>query len=226
MKSKFVAGLDLGQMADYTALAIAECVQVATGETRSVRDRELIDGKTGRVQVLEREEPIMAAGYNFRHLARFPLGTSYPTVVANMVDLLTQEPLRGNTTLVVDATGVGPPVVDMLRRTALKPCLWAVTITGGMTVTRDGRNLNVPKRDLVSVVKVLLQTKRLKIAERLPEAATLTQELQNFQVKITASANDTYGSWREGQHDDLVLAVALACWFAEWDSNRPRWHSV
>jgi hypothetical protein len=60
-----------------------------------------------------------------------------------------------------------------------------------------------------------LQGKRLKIAPELTEAATLTRELQSFQVKITDAANDTYGAWREGAHDDLVLASALSCWGAQ-----------
>jgi hypothetical protein len=34
-------------------------------------------------------------------------------------------------------------------------------------------------------------------------------------VKITAAANETFAAWREGAHDDLVLAVALACWHAD-----------
>ena len=29
------------------------------------------------------------------------------------------------------------------------------------------------------------------------------------------AAHDIYGAWREGQHDDLVLATALAVWFGE-----------
>ena len=45
--------------------------------------------------------------------------------------------------------------------------------------------------------------------------AILVRELQQFQVKITQAAHETFGVWREGQHDDLVLAVALACWWAE-----------
>ena len=44
---------------------------------------------------------------------------------------------------------------------------------------------------------------------------TLIQELSNFKVKITTKGNDTYEAWREGQHDDLVLSVALACWYGE-----------
>ena len=35
------------------------------------------------------------------------------------------------------------------------------------------------------------------------------------------TAHDSYGAWREGQHDDLVLAVALAVWFAEHGGGRP-----
>ncbi len=56
------------------------------------------------------------------------------------------------------------------------------------------------------------------MAPELPEAETLMNELLNFEVKITAAANDVYGAWREGTHDDLVLAVALTCW---WVSVAP-----
>jgi hypothetical protein len=49
----------------------------------------------------------------------------------------------------------------------------------------------------------------------LPEAELLVKELQNFKVKITAAANEVFGEWREGQHDDLVLATALAAWAGE-----------
>ena len=65
------------------------------------------------------------------------------------------------------------------------------------------------------MIQVLLQTGRLKIAAGLAEAPALTGELLGFQVKITAAAHDVYGAWREGQHDDLVLALALPLWYAE-----------
>jgi hypothetical protein len=54
----------------------------------------------------------------------------------------------------------------------------------------------------------------------MPEAATLVKELHNFQVKITAAANEVFGTWRHGVHDDLVLAAALACWQAERGHRR------
>jgi len=58
----------------------------------------------------------------------------------------------------------------------------------------------------------------VEMAREPPEAEVLVNELLNFEVKITAAANDVYGAWREGTHDDLVLAVALACW---WVSVAP-----
>jgi hypothetical protein len=39
-----------------------------------------------------------------------------------------------------------------------------------------------------------------------PFAATLVEKLQNFQVKVTEAANETFGALGEGYHDDLVLA--------------------
>jgi hypothetical protein len=39
-------------------------------------------------------------------------------------------------------------------------------------------------------------------------------EMADMRVKVTAAGNTQFGAWREGAHDDLVLAVAPACWGA------------
>jgi hypothetical protein len=117
--------------------------------------------------------------------------------------------------LVIDATGVGRPVADLFieRGRWLVPVL----ITSGAQATRDEFGYwHVPKVHLVSTVQILLQSKRLKIARALPEAQTLVEELLSFEAKITTAANATYGAWREGKHDDLVLGLALACWYGEY----------
>jgi hypothetical protein len=179
---RYTVGLDLGQTKDYTALVI-----------------------------LERHGEGVQAVFHARHLERFPLGTPYPAIVAAVAGMLKQPPLADfPPRLAVDETGVGAPVVDLFRQARLNAVLHPIHITGGATVNYDRGVEYVPKRDLVSVVQVALQTDKLKIAEALPEAGTLVRELQDFQVKITEAANDTYGAWREGAHDDLVLAVALA----------------
>lgn len=152
--------------------------------------------------------------HKVRHLERLPLGTPYPAQVARVGEVFKK--LTGKTppALVVDATGVGRPVVDMLRAAKL-PAL-AVTITGGDAVSRDRRDWRVPKRDFVSALQVLLQSKRLEVASGLAEAQTLVKELLAFKVTISKQGHDSYGNdWRENPHDDMVLAVALAAWWGE-----------
>src|SRR4051812_24175681 len=189
----YYLGLDLGQAQDYTAISIAERNETMCGNL-AVRP---------------------GATYQVRHLERLALGTPYPAIVARVRQLVHQPPLRGQVSVVADATGVGAAVMDLLREAHLGAPFNAVTITGGDTVTQDGLNYRVPKRDLVSVLQVLLQTQRLRVAQALPDADTLVRELLNFRVTINANAHDSYAAWREGVHDDLVLATALACWAGE-----------
>ena len=55
----------------------------------------------------------------------------------------------------------------------------------------------------------------LKVAGDLELWPTLRQELLTFRRKVSlATGHDSYEHWRESDHDDLVLATALACWQA------------
>jgi hypothetical protein len=121
--------------------------------------------------------------------------------------------------MAVDATGVGRPVIDMIRDANLPASVYAITLTGGDAVIRDGLERRVPKRDVASAIAVLLQTGRLRIARGLKESETLLRELLNFRVKISLSGHDSYEAWREKEHDDLVLAVGLAAWLFEKDQD-------
>jgi hypothetical protein len=60
-----------------------------------------------------------------------------------------------------------------------------------------------------------LQCEALRIAAGLEHGAALVAELREMRVKVTSAGNEQYGVWREGKHDDLVFAVALACWAAK-----------
>jgi hypothetical protein len=153
---------------------------------------------------------------SLRHLERFELGTRYPDVIDRIKGLLSSGALRNKrVAFLVDKTGVGASVVDSLVHAGLEPI--AVTIHGGSAVSRDAHGYRVPKRDLVAAVQVLLQNGRLRIAEGLPLAETLKKELLSFRIKVDPqTAHDSYEHWREGDHDDLVLASAMACWFRQW----------
>lgn len=134
-----------------------------------------------------------------------------PQVVERVGAMLRDPQLANRSQLVVDATGVGKPIIDLLRNARLNPV--AVTITAGASVVRaDPTTYSVPKRDLAGTLQVLLQAGRLRIARDIPQSDILVDELLNFRVKISLdSAHDRYEAWRESQHDDLVLATALAC---------------
>jgi hypothetical protein len=90
-----------------------------------------------------------------------------------------------------------------------------ITITAGSEVVREKTGWHVPKKDLIGVLQVLLQTRRLRVAKLLPHAATLVRELEAFRVKVTSKANETFESWREKDHDDMVLSIAMGAWIGE-----------
>jgi hypothetical protein len=183
---RFVCGVDLGQARDYTAVAIVERREAA------------------RVWAV-------------RHLERYALGTPYPEIVEGIRSLMNRSPLRGDSQLVVDATGVGRPVFDLFRRGGMGRRVVGITIHGGDAVIPDKAisGYRVPKRDIVSTLQLLLQQRRIKIAPGLRDADILLKELQNYKIHISESGHDSYGTWRSGDHDDLVFAVGLAIWLGQ-----------
>lgn len=184
VEATFYVGLDLGQAADWTAVAVVQpvCNGFDAVMLERIRDRP------------------------------------YPSIVADVQRLMQTPPLAGAAQLVVDATGVGRPVLDMVRASGLCPI--ALTITGGDRVTGHRRAPRVPKRDLINVLLVAFQSGTLRIAAGLPHAQTLTRELAEMRRKISTSGHDSYGAWRDGEHDDLVLALAMAIWSAERRNGR------
>jgi hypothetical protein len=198
MKEYFV-GLDLGQSQDFSAMAVLQRIET---ETKTERAERIAQRKS---------EPAPLPQYYCRTLHRWPLGTSYPAIIEAVKMALKTPELLDRADLVIDATGVGRPVVDSFAQAGVNHT--GVVITGGHNVTRSGSLYSVPKRHLVSTLQVLLQGKRIDFAPN-PTRETLIKEMLDFKVTITEAANDTYGG-RAGTHDDLVLAVALAAWRGE-----------
>lgn len=206
----YLAGLDVGEMSDPSALCVLE------------RDVAMPKGK-------------LESRYAARWLERFPLQTPYPAMARLVRERL--EKLGQHCLLVIDVTGVGRGVVDMFREEWMhldplthtrqplpgKPTIVAVTLlTSAMHEPKapSWDEQHVPKRNVVMAFMVVLQQHRFRAARGLKEAQTLFQEGLNFQWKVSAAGNDQYGAWRAGQHDDLLLAVAVAVWWGE--QHRPR----
>lgn len=158
---------------------------------------------------------VITEALHVRHLERLALGTSYPDQVARIAALVGAEPLAGRCALAVDATGVGAPVVDLLRRAVPQVMLTAVTITGGDNLVKAGMNWHVPKRDLIAAAQMALQQGRLKVARSLAEAEVLVSELVAYRVSISTNGHASFeNDWRQAPHDDLVLALAIAVYVA------------
>ena len=202
-----IIGLDLGQASDYTALSVTEA-----------REGVGLDPAQYAVRALERWRPHRYQDVVARVAGILPRLTA--GVVVERPGSLTLTMARPNVSLVVDRTGVGRAVGDLFSEAGLDVDLQLVSIHGGDAVTRDpaGEGWRVPKRDLAGVVAVALQNGRLEIADRLEYAATLKAELKNFRARLSAAGHDSYGAgddWRQGNHDDLVLAVALSVWWGQ-----------
>lgn len=192
-QQRHVLGLDLGQQNDYSVLSVF-----------TVKFNE--DNR---------------ALYELPYLKRFRLKTSYVDIVDQVIAIINKYNLLLNYSLIVDYTGVGRPVVDLFRQKHLNPV--ALSITGGIkTNWVTNVEVNVPKKDIVTYLQLVLQNNRIAIAHDLPLLRTLTQEFLSFQLKIrdnTMSVTSSYGG-AYGVNDDIVMSMGIAVWLIEYHSKR------
>ncbi|MCX6345483.1 MAG: terminase family protein [Armatimonadetes bacterium] len=101
-----------------------------------------------------------------------------------------------------DQTSIGDPLLEQLRTK-----LWDT----GADVLVDGYGFtSQSKRDLVEHLAMKLSHIQLSI----PRDETLMRELQYYEYELTQYGNVRMNA-RSGSHDDLVVALALACWQAK-----------
>jgi hypothetical protein len=153
------------------------------------------------------------ARYEVRSLCRFALGTPYPAQVEKVVEWMGRPPYD-KAPLVLDRTGVGVPV-SQLFTARLGSRLVPVMITGGASVRFKDGSHHVAKSVLVSHLQKVLSTRRLAIADSLPEAKVMKGEFKNFTSKITPKGTSETFEGREGAHDDLLLALTIGLWLGE-----------
>jgi hypothetical protein len=149
--------------------------------------------------------------YVLAGMERFPLGTAYTDIAERVASRMKASPLKGSR-LVIDAGGPGRPVFDIFQRSDIAAALVPVTITGGRQVNATRTGLCVPKGHLVSVLVALFQEGRLEFA-KFEGRDQLVAELKAFKVRQTATGHETFAGERD--HDDEVVSLALACWYAE-----------
>src|SRR6516162_10246641 len=150
---------------------------------------------------------VTPAIYRVHHIERLPLRTPYPAQVARVQYLKRRLPREA--TLVIDdggSRGVG----DMFVDAGLDPI--RVSIVHGMDVHWKDRRVTVPKSTLVSMLVARLHSGELAVHESLKDWPVLRRELLNFRPETTRTGVETWNA-RSGEHDDLVLSLAMAIWY-------------
>jgi len=203
--SDYFIGVDLGQKQDYTAVCVVERAEV------------MYDLRNPVTWECQRETQ-----FHLRYMERIRLRTPYPEMVARIKEVATDPALGDRRWLVVDATGVGAPVVDLLCASGVGCPIVPVVITGGGSESEARGERRVPKRDLVNGLQLMFDMRQLQIANGLRETEVLLRELMGIRVRVSAAGHESYGSGLEGPHDDLVLALSLACWKAR-EPNKWNW---
>jgi len=198
---RFVAGLDVAQQHDWTALAVLELIY-APNNHKKLDEVRLV--------ALERWQKL------------------YPDTLQELGVIFSEATLKRRTILATDATGPGLHLYeDMVRDEALLSCvgkerITPVVITPGQNEGRDRKFRMVPKHLLITRLQSAIRRRQIRVPRKLPLYNVLESEIEGCELKIReGSKHVTFSNIpRDGgpEHDDTILALALAWWRA---NHRP-----
>ena len=201
---RYCLSVDLGSEQDYTALSITERIE-------TVQDLNIPYHNSRPI----RSEPVLiTAELHLTYMERVPLQTPYPKIVEKIGYIMARPEFVNQIVLVVDRTGVGLPVVQMMYQAGLAPI--GIAIHGGGITKAKEDGFNVPKRDIVTALLTAFQMKRYKMPppSKMAIIKQFEEELAGFRMKIKqTTGHDSYEAWMEKIHDDLVISAAMAVWW-------------
>lgn len=112
------------------------------------------------------------------------------------MDLIKQTSALYNAPVLLDSTGIGDPIHDVLRSQGVPVFPYLL--------------LGQRKSQLIQNLSVTIQTKGVSF----PDITVLRQELASYQYTISPSGSFVYSA-PDGDHDDTVIALGLAVWAAQ-----------
>jgi len=157
-------------------------------------------------------------------------GMWYHDVVDEIVELMNRATLVHNADLIVDGTGVGEGVVEMMRKKDLQP-IPIITIGRGLMrevyadiaevfpgatklKMKTLKEIHVPKSDLVAAGQLLVQQERVRVAAGLKWAEEAQRQFKNFKGKINErTKKKVYEAETEEDHDDIVICFLMGAWW-------------
>lgn len=112
----------------------------------------------------------------------------------------------------IDIGGVGEPTADIIKRMGVQ--VRGVRYTTGDGFKVEGRNVNVSKVLMVSTFLGIAEGGRFSMPSRVSFEGLFKSELRDFRGEISKLGRMRFEA-EEGSHDDLIMSVIQATWFAE-----------
>ena len=197
-KPRFLIGLSVGQGSQPTGVAVLE--------------KSKVPGQAGSAPVKT---------YACRYLRRWPPHTTYPMLHSALAVMLDGPPLA-HSDLIVEAGTSLSAVIAFLRKHRLRARMRPTEVKVSTPQGFSDHTWKVTKGSLIETARQVLQEERLVFDDQMPPEVrattppvqTIYQAMLNYPFNKTPAANEAFAS-RDGEYDDLVLAVALACWYGE-----------
>jgi hypothetical protein len=187
MRKRFFLGFDPAQLFDFAALSALEVTY----------------------------EPGQDAVYRLVNLER-KQRVSYPDLVTWVVDALSTPAFREGASeppeIVLDSTGVGIAVRDMIRQKNMP--LVSIMTTAGNSMNRDRDGYRVGKARIYGKFFTAFDNGRVHINEQHPHFEQLLKELKAFKSKLSTAGNALFEA-DVGEHDDMITSLALPVWYFE-----------
>ena len=207
-----IISADIGQRQDYTAISVIKSYVREMPLTLPGYDEETQFSAYDRYTTYE----VVA-------LERWQ-GQRYNTAL-DRIEWIRDHPklLLEEKEILIDVTGLGAPLAEEARDRDID--FTGIYITGGMQVSNTDGAYYVPRTDLINALVVVVETQRIKISGAIKKKLLdiLRKELSSLRIKRNReTAKESFETWREGDHDDMVLSLAQAIWLAEKQSIRER----
>lgn len=158
----------------------------------------------------------------------------YEEMEESALSLVNRPELKNNCDFLIDATGVGDPEVEHIRKRGAYP-IPIIFTNGGeahpvfddvsrvfgkwdnafSSTAKTLKQFDVPKRDLVDAGKLMLEMNRVIIPKKLKGREPLIAQLNGFRGKVNEQTKrKAYEAEFEELHDDLVVDFLMLAWWA------------
>lgn len=196
MGMQYCLSQDLGKLGDWHGEVLTE-----------VRPRLRSRTEVGRPWQSDADVDVMYPEIIVKWLGRSQV--SYDELIDQTIWRLDKPELYESTWHVVDATGVGLPTIDMMRRRGLSPV--GVWLTSGAEARDQSYGYSVPKTELINSLQLALSSGMIRFSQGLDQEVQgqLLHEFKTFREKKGSKLE----AWREKDHDDMVLSLAMNVWW-------------